>query len=497
MGPNSSWVATAFLLASIICQPLYGQLADLLGRRRLMMFAVVIFGVGSAIACGANSGPTLIFGRVVQGLGSGGIDLFAELILCDIIPLKGRGNYVAIKASVYALGTTVGPVLGGYFSERMSWRWCFGINIPVCVVALVMMYFWLQVSSGPTSMKGQDLADGAVSWQTKVSRIDFLGLGILTLSVIFILYGLTCGGASDPWTAPVVLTTLSVGLAGVVAFAFWERSWWCASPIMAPHVFSNRTTVAAFIITMIHGFMTYGYQFYLPPFFQAVLDCSPTQSGVLSLPCTLSIVVFAAVGGPLLAKFGRYKLMHFFGFGMMAVGFGLSVIWSSGGTIPGWIAFSFFVGIGSGLIVSTTLPAVLVELTDKENAAATGSWAFLRGLGSLLGVAIPNSAFNAVFSTHLASLPKEAASQLDAGQAYEQASSVFVAQYGVGVKNAFADSLKAPWVIFLVLAGVGILVTCMERQVELRVDIDSDFGLKQKEKRRKSMKEKKLDDELV
>ncbi|KAK3488597.1 major facilitator superfamily-domain-containing protein [Neurospora crassa] len=478
LGPNSSWVATAFLLASIICQPLYGQLADIWGRRHLMMVAVVIFCAGSAVSGFANSGAVLIFGRIFQGLGSGGIDLFAELILCDIIPLKRRGHYVAIKAAVYALGTTVGPVLGGIFAE-VGWRWCFGVNIPVCAISLVMMWMWLQVSSGRSTDSDK------LTIFKQLGRVDFLGIGLLTSSVVFLLFSLTLGGAAYAWTSPMVLGTGAAGFTGVLCFAFWERCRWCEHPIMPPHVFSNRTTVAGFIVTIIHGFLTYGYQFYLPPFFQAVLNASPTKSGVLILPCTLTIVVLSAVGGPLLAKFGRYRLMHQAGFTLMLVGFACCVAYAEKSKVVEWIVFSFLVGIGSGIIVSTTLPSVLVELTDKDNAAATGSWAFLRGLGSLLGVAVPNAAFNAQVATLLHTITdREAQEALTQGRAYEHASAQFVGSFGEEVKaqivSLFALGLRAPWIIFLGLAGTGLLVTLLERQVKLRRGLDSDFDLKHK-----------------
>ncbi|KAM7186603.1 MFS general substrate transporter [Naviculisporaceae sp. PSN 640] len=477
LGTSSSWVATAFLLSSIICQPLYGQLADIWGRRHLMMFAVVLFGIGSAISAVATDGITLIVGRITQGMGSGGIDLFAELILCDIIPLKRRGHYVAIKAAVYALGTTVGPVLGGVFAER-NWRWCFGINIPICAMSLVLMWLWLQVSN-PKDWEQLGILQ-------QLARIDFLGISLLTSSVVLILYALSSGGAGPSWSDPTITITTTVSLLGVITFVFWERSPWCKSPIMPPHVFSNRTTVAAFIVTSIHGFLTYGFQFYLPPFFQAVLGVSPTQSGVYILPCTLTIVVLAAVGGPLLAKFGKYQLMHFCGFKLMAIGFMLCVsFYNRSDNIASWIGYSFLVGVGSGIIVSTTLPTVLVELTDKENAAATGSWAFLRGLGSLLGVAIPNAAFNVQFSSLVGTIGnEEAQAALSNGQAYQHAADPVFSEYGPDVKGqiveAYSKSFKVQWLMFLVLAMAGIIASMVERQVELRRDLDSEYGLKER-----------------
>ncbi|KAK4097156.1 MFS general substrate transporter [Parathielavia hyrcaniae] len=479
LGPNSSWVATAFLLASIVFQPLYGQLADIWGRRHLMMAAVVIFGAGSAVAGYANNCAVLVFGRIVQGMGSGGIDLFAELILCDIIPLKKRGHYVAIKAAVYALGTTVGPLLGGVFAQS-NWRWCFGVNLPICIVALVLMWLWLQLNSG-NSWKG-------LSVLQQIGQVDYIGLILLTAAVVSILCALTLAGTVYLWSDTAIVLSLSGGFIGILAFIFWERSPRCTHPIMAPRVFSNRTTIAALIITAVHGFITYGFQFYLPPFFQAVLGASPTHSGVLILPCSLTIVILAAAGGPLLARFGKYRLMHMGGFALMVSGLLPCLTLDDGGSVVLWIMLSFMVGIGSGIIVSTTLPTVLVELTDKDNASATGTWAFLRGLGSLLGVAIPNAVFNARFSTTLHSIEDEMArGALSNGQAYEHASATFIEGFddeiGGQIVSAFIASFKLVWIIFLALAVLGFIITLLERQVQLRRGLDSDYGLKNPQRR--------------
>ena len=487
LGPSSSWVATSFLLASIVCQPLYGQLADIWGRRHLMMIAVVVFGAGSAVAGCAGDGGVLTFGRIIQGLGSGGIDLFAELILCDIIPLQRRGHYVAIKAAVYALGTTVGPILGGVFAET-NWRWCFGANIPVCGASLVLMWFWLQVSNGKKKASEDSDSDSnsVQSVRTQLACIDVLGIVVLTTAVVLILFALSSGGCSYGWSSPVIVCTSAAGCVGIIIFAFWQRSRWCSHPIMPPHIFSNRTSIAAFAVTAIHGFLTYGFQFYLPPYFQTVLAATPTESGIFILPCSLTIVVLAAVGGPLLSKFGQYRLMHLGGFLLMAIGFLLCMALPNSGKI--WIFFTFLVGIGSGIIVSTTLPTVLAELTDKENAAATGSWAFLRGLGSLLGVAIPGAAFNIrvtqILNDERSSIPTHIGKELASGHAYEHASAGYLAGLNSSERKRavwiFSNGFMAIWGICLVLALVGILVTLMERQVKLRRDLDSDFGLKQK-----------------
>ncbi|KAF1997288.1 MFS general substrate transporter [Amniculicola lignicola CBS 123094] len=453
LGTKFSWVATAFLLASTTFQPLYGQLADIWGRKYPMMLAVVVFGLGSALCGWATNGAMLIAGRIVQGLGTGGIDLFAELILCDLVPLRKRGTYMAIKHVVFAAGTTVGPLLGGVFAEH-GWRWCFWINIPVCGIAVILMFFCLKVGGG---VKTKD-----VKFKDLLARMDGFGTSLLTSSVVLILVSLSMGGSSHPWTSAVVTTPLAVGIVGLIIFPFFEASSYCKAPIMPPQIFSNRTSATAFILTAIHGFVTYGIQFYLPPFFQAVKGSSPTKSGIEVLPTTLVIVL---------------------GFAAMALGLGLCTMLTKDTPTGVWVTFQLLLAAGSGIIVSTLLPAVVAPLPDSANGAAAGSWAFLRGTGSLFGVAIPGTIFNIRFSSLLPTINNATArEQLKNGQAYQRASSTFVSKFGPNVKvqivAAFQDSLKWVWVVFSIFAGVGFLASFVEKQVKLRKELDTQYGLK-------------------
>ncbi|KAH7069959.1 major facilitator superfamily domain-containing protein [Paraphoma chrysanthemicola] len=474
LGTKFSWVATAFLLASTIFQPLYSQLGDLWGRKYPMMLAVAVFAVGSAICSGAQSGAVLIFGRIVQGLGTGGIDLFAETILCDLIPLRKRGQYLAIKNVVFAIGTTLGPLLGGVFAEH-GWRWCFLINIPVCVLAILIIWFYLRVGGG---VKACD-----VSLKDELAKVDYIGSVILTTSVILLLVALSTGGTPLPWSHPTVAIPLMIGAQGLIGFALWERSKWCKYPIMSPKVFSNRTTNIAFALTTIHGFITYGFQFYLPPFFQAVKGSSPTQSGLEVMPTTLVIVILAAVGGPLLSFWGKYKPMHIIGFALMALGLGLCVLLKSSTPVAVWLCLQLAIASGLGIVISTMLPAVQVKLPESMTGASAGSWAFLRGTGSLFGVAIPGAIFNFRFTQLLPSISSAGArSKLDHGQAYQRASAKFTEKFGSAVKKeiegAFTQSLNAVWVVFAALAVIGFILTWFEKEYKMRQELNTAYGLK-------------------
>jgi EmrB/QacA subfamily drug resistance transporter len=474
LGTSFSWVATAFLLAGTIFQPLYSQLGDMWGRKYPMMLAVAVFAVGSAVCGAANSGAVLIFGRIVQGFGTGGIDLFAEMILCDIIPLRKRGPYLAIKNVTFGIGTTLGPLLGGVFAEH-GWRWCFFINIPICAISLVVIWFYLCVGGGA---KASD-----VKLMEELGKIDYIGSGILTASIVMILVALSTGGAPQPWSHPAVVVPLVFGIIGLVVFVVWERSSRCKHPIMPPHVFSNRTTNIAFTLTTIHGFITYGFQFYLPPFFQAVKGSSPSESGLQVMPTTLVIVILAAVGGPLLSFWGKYKPMHILGFALMTLGLSLCVLLNSNTPVALWLGLQLIIASGIGIVISTMLPAVQVKLPESTTAVSAGSWAFLRGTGSLFGVAIPGAIFNLRFTKLLPTISSEAArDKLAHGRAYSHASAKFMDAFGpeakVEIVEAFTQSLKYVWIVFAILGGIGFLMTWGEKQYKMRTELNTAYGLK-------------------
>ncbi|KAI4937910.1 hypothetical protein J4E85_000347 [Alternaria conjuncta] len=478
LGTKFSWVATAFLLASTIFQPLYSQFGDMWGRKSPMMTAVAVFAVGSAICGGAQNGAVLIAGRIVQGLGTGGIDLFAEMILCDIVPLRKRGPYLAIKHVAFAAGTTLGPLLGGVFAEH-GWRWCFLINIPVCAISLVVIWRWLNVGGSNTTPE--------TTLRQELKKVDYVGSGMLTGSVLMLLVALSTGGAPKPWSHVSVVIPMVFGILGLIGFGFWERCSYCKYPIMPPHVFSNRTTNIAFALTTMHGFITYGFQFYLPPFFQAVKGSSPTQSGLEVMPTTLVIVVLAAVGGPLLSYWGKYKPMHIIGFALTTLGLGLCTLLNAKSSIGVWLSLQLITAAGLGIVISTMLPAVQVKLPESTTGASAGSWAFLRGTGSLFGVAIPGAIFNVRFASLLPTISSATArAKLENGQAYQRATASFIATQATSptikaeIINAFTQSLKCVWIVFAVLAGIGFCLTWGEKEYKMRKELNTVYGLKAK-----------------
>jgi MFS family permease len=446
------------------------------GRKIPMMTAVAVFAVGSAICGGAQDGAVLIAGRIVQGLGTGGIDLFAEMILCDIVPLRRRGPYLAIKHVAFAIGTTLGPLLGGVFAEH-GWRWCFLINIPVCAISLLVIWRWLNVGGGINATE--------VCLKEELKKVDYVGSGMLTGSVLMLLVALSTGGAPNSWSHVSVVMPMVFGILSLIGFGFWERCSYCKHPIMPPHVFSNRTTNIAFALTTMHGFITYGFQFYLPPFFQAVKGSSPTQSGLEVMPTTLVVVVLAAIGGPLLSYWGKYKPMHIAGFALMTLGLSLCTLLNAQSPIGVWLSLQLVTAAGLGIVISTMLPAVQVKLPESTTGASAGSWAFLRGTGSLFGVAIPGAVFNIRFASLLPSISSPSTrAKLAHGQAYQRATASFIATHATSptikaeIINAFTQSLKCVWIVFAVLAAVGFCLTWGEKEYKMRKELNTVYGLK-------------------
>ncbi|KAF7520304.1 hypothetical protein G7054_g12805 [Neopestalotiopsis clavispora] len=306
------WFVNAYFLTSAAFLPLFGQLADIFGRRWVFISVVALFTLGSGISGGSNSATMLIAGRAVQGIGGGGINLLIELVVSDLVPLRERGKYMALLFAFFALGTAIGPFVGGVLVERSSWRWVFWINLPLGGVALVSLIIFLRVKY-----------DRITSLALRLRRIDYIGTVILIAAVTSVLIGLSYGGTVYVWSDARVIVPLLLGLLGLVLFHAYETAPWVKYPTLPEQVFKKRTPASALVIAFLSFMLLFWVIYFLPVYFQAVLNAGSTESGVWLLPTVLVEVPFAVIGGGLLSKTGRYKPLHFFAFGIMVLGLGL------------------------------------------------------------------------------------------------------------------------------------------------------------------------------
>ena len=353
----------------------------------------------------------------------------------------------------------------------------FYINLPFGGVALALLVLFLQVE---WRREGTNM--------DRLKRIDVMGNAVLIASTFSILWALTYGGTRYAWAAPDVVAPLVIGLIGLIIFFFFEKSSWCKYPVMPPHHFNNRTTAVAFFVTFMNMLIVFWIFYFYPLYFQAVLGASATRSGVDLLPLVVSFPVFAAVGGALVTKTGRYKPIHLFSLGILTLTFGLNSILDRNSHTAVWAVFGVLAGAGLGSTISTTLQGVQAGLPESETASSVGTWAFIRSLGTIWGVAIPSAIFNNRFDQLNYQIDASVRAAFTHGQAYQHATKAFLNSFPPAIQeqliNVYVEALKRVWQIGIVFAGITFLSLFLEKEIKLRTELDTEFGLAngQKEK---------------
>ncbi|KAH8689832.1 major facilitator superfamily protein [Talaromyces proteolyticus] len=471
------WVVNGYFLTMTATQPLFGQLSNVFGRRWPTIIATAAFILGSGICGGADNIATLIAGRAIQGIGAGGINVMVEIIVCDLLPLRERGNYLALIFGLIAVGTALGPFFGGLIVQHTTWRWVFYLNLPVGGFALVLLVLFLRVKY----QKETALA-------TKLGRIDCLGDAIFAGSIVSTLIALSWAGTLYPWSSYHIILSLLLGLLGLVGFLIFEGSKFSLNPTMPIHLFSNQTSLTAFILTFLHSVVTMWALYFLPVYFQGVLGSTPSYSGVQLLPTILILVPFAATAGSLLAKFGRYRPIHHIGYALMTIGFGLFSLLDENSSTAKWVIFQVIESAGAGLIIPTLLPAVQAELTDADNALSTATWAFIRSFGLIWGTTIPAAIFNNRFDELSARISDAAVvAELTGGKAYEHATRTFLETLSndtrAQVVSVFSDGLRRTWQVAIAFSAFGFLLVILQKEVPLRKELETEYGMTEAKKK--------------
>lgn len=379
-----SWIVTAYLLTSTAATPIIGKLSDIWGRRALLLPSLALFIVAS-LGCGfAQTLPQLIIARAVQGLGGAGLMSMAQAAIADVVSPRERGRYQGYMASMWGLSSIAGPIVGGWVTDHLSWRWIFWANLPVGLVAMVLC----------------DRALRIVQRHPRAVRIDYAGSALLVGGVTALLLMLSWGGVELPWSsAPVV----ALGTAGVLllgSLTWQERR--AADPILPPRLFGNRTFLCGVLIAFFTSLGLFGATFLLPLYFQLVLGFDAETSGLLVMPFLTSSVVGALVGGQVARRVGRTKGLVLAGLlGTIAGFLGLTLL-AGGGSVWTVLLPSAVLGLGTGI----TMPSVLMQVQNAADrpdvGAATGSLLFLRSLGGAFGSTIVGSVLVSEFNTGLA-----------------------------------------------------------------------------------------------
>ena len=295
-----SWVVTAYVLASTITTPLYGKLGDLYGRKRLLVAAILIFLAGSALSGLSHTMDQLIIFRALQGLGAGGLMVGALATIGDLVSPRERGQYMGYMMAAMMIAMIAGPLVGGYITDALSWRWIFYINMPIGAVALAYIFATLHLPK----LKIQH-------------KIDYLGAVILAVGATAIVLVTTWGGSQYAWGSPTIMTLIAVGIAAVAAFIWVENR--AVEPILPMHVFRNRNFSLASSMSFLLGMAMFGAMTFLPLYQQTVQHASPTVSGLLLIPMMLGSTVTSLIAGRITVQTGRYKALPIIGGAVMTV----------------------------------------------------------------------------------------------------------------------------------------------------------------------------------
>jgi len=379
-----SWVITSYLLASTISTPLWGKLGDLYGRKGFFQAAIVIFLVGSALSGVAQHMSELIGSRAIQGIGAGGLMVGAQAVMGDVISPRQRGRYMGYFGAVFGVTSVLGPLIGGFFTEHLTWRWVFYINLPLGAVALFAVATVLHL---PRTRKQH--------------TIDYLGTALLGAGVTGIILLTTWGGTTYAWASGQIIGLAVLSAALIVTFVFVESR--SKEPIIPLSLFRLQVFNVASAIGFIIGLIMFGSIIYIPLYLQTVHGATPTSSGLQLLPLVAGMLGTFILSGQLVSRHGRYKVFPIIGTAVLTLGLFLLAQLTPSTSLPLSSVYMFVVGVGIGFVMQILVVVVQNAVPQSQLGTATSSATFFRSIGGSFGVAM----FGAIFNARLFSeLPK-------------------------------------------------------------------------------------------
>ncbi|KAF9926781.1 hypothetical protein FBU30_003692 [Linnemannia zychae] len=447
-------VFTCYVITFNAFQGLYGKMSNVFGRKPTVFVAITVFCAGSVISGASQSMNMFLISRAIAGAGAGGIFSLSNIIIADLVSIRDRGKYQGFISAVFAISALVGPVVGGAFVDKVSWRWCFFIQLALAVVTVPTMTIMLKLPRPKGNI-----------W-SKIKTIDWAGTFFMAIIAVFLLLPTNLGGNLLAWNSPVVITLYVLAVPAIAAF-LWIEANYADNPIVPTYLWRNHNVVTLLTINIFMGMTFWSLMFYLPIYFQIIEHESATNAGLTMIPLEAGVFVSSNIVGLLVSKYGKYRPFIFLGTGITVVGIGLCLILTQTASKAIQVVILFVCGLGVGQLFPTLIVAIQASVERTDLATVSALQNFFRMTGSGIGIATNGALFHNNLNSGLirAGVPEEWAEL-----AKSSAQKIFEIPdeniRGI-VEDIYVSSMKKVFTAMIPMAAMMFLLTCLVRHVRL------------------------------